>query len=133
MKGSRRVTLMKQHFSYRLDRRWAPLFLSLGVRDEDGVDVTDDGRLVATYGRFTVETTLDNIAHTAITGPHRWYTAVGVRLAFTDDGLTFGTNHERGLSIGFAERIRRVIGFRNHSQLWVSVADPEALSAAIRK
>ena len=122
-----------RHFPYRFDKRWAPLFHVLGVRDEDGVDVTDDGKLIATYGRFSVRTTLDNVASTRITGPHRWYTAVGVRLALTDDGITFGTNHYKGLWITFVNKVPRVIGFRNHSLLWVSVADPEGLAAAIGK
>lgn len=122
-----------RHFPYRLDRRWNALFLALGVDGDDGVDVTDDGELVATYGRFSVKTTVDNVDHTLVTGPHRWYTAVGLRLSFTDDGITFGTNHRKGLSIAFVERIPRVIGFRDHSTLWVSVADPAGLAAAIGK
>ena len=60
-----------QHFPYRFDKRWAALFFALGVSQKDGVDVFDDGALVATYGRFS------------------------------------------------------------HSMLWVSVADPEGLAAAI--
>jgi hypothetical protein len=118
-------------FPYRLDRRWAPLFVALGVTERDGVDLTDDGLLRATYGRFSIETPLDNIDHTEVTGPHRWYTAVGLRLSFTDDGITFGTNHEAGLCIAFKQRIPKVIGFKDHSALWVSVADPEGLAAAI--
>jgi hypothetical protein len=102
------------------------------VDDEDGVDVSD-GALVATYGRFRVETTLDNVDRTVVTGPHRWYTAVGLRLSFKDDGLTFGTNHVSGLSISFVDKIPRVVGWRDHSMLWVSVADPAGLSAAIGK
>lgn len=121
-----------QHFPYRFDKRWTPLFIALGVSDKDGVDLVD-GQLVATYGRFHIKTSLDNIAHTRITGPHRWYTAVGLRLSFTDDGLTFGTNHKKGLSIAFVERIPKVVGFKDHSLLWVSVADPENLAAAIGK
>lgn len=122
-----------KHFSYRLDKRWTPLFLLLGVTEEDGVDVSDEGALVATYGRSRVETTLDNVDHTVVTGPHRWYTAVGLRLSFTDDGITFGTNHHRGLSITFVDNIPKVIGPADHSTLWVSVADPEGLAAAIGK
>ena len=125
--------MTSQHFPYRFDKRWTPLFLLLGVSDEDGVEITDDGKLVATFGRFSVNTTLDNVDHTRVTGPHRWYTAVGLRLSFTDDGITFGTNHRKGLWIAFVERVPRVIGFRNHSLLWVSVADPEGLAAAIGK
>jgi hypothetical protein len=56
-----------------------------------------------------------------------------LRLSLTDDGLTFGTNHHKGLWIAFVDKIPRVIGFRDHSLLWVSVADPEGLAAAIGK
>jgi hypothetical protein len=103
------------------------------VGDDDGVDISDDGELIATFGRFSVKTTLDNIDHTLVTGPHRWYTAVGLRLSLTDDGLTFGTNHHKGLWIAFVHKIPRVIGLRDHSLLWVSVADPEGLAEAIGK
>ena len=120
-------------FPYRLDKRWSALFFVLGVSDKDGVKITGKGELIATFGRFKVKTTLDNIDHTLVTGPHRWYTAVGLRLSLTDDGLTFGTNHRKGLSIAFVEKIPKVIGFRKHSTLWVSVADPEGLAAAIGK
>ena len=122
-----------QHFPYRFDKRWSALFLTLGVRAADGVTVSAKGELVATYGRFKVATTLDNIDHTVISGPHRWYTAVGLRLSLADDGITFGTNHHKGLSIAFVKKVPRVIGLRKHSTLWVSVADPEGLAKAIAK
>jgi len=120
-----------RRFPYRFDNRWKALFLALGVDDSDAVELTEDGRLLASFGRVRVETPIANIDHTEISGPHRWFTAVGLRLSFTDDGLTFGTNHEKGLCIAFVERIPKVIGFRDHSALWVSVADPEGLAAAI--
>ena len=125
--------MTSKHFPYRLDQRWAPLFFVLGVSEDDGVEISDDGEFIATFGRFRVKTAVDNIDHTLVTGPHRWYTAVGLRLSLTDDGLTFGTNHQKGLSIAFVEKIPRVIGLRDHSKLWVSVADPEGLATAIGK
>ena len=94
------------------------------MREDDGLEITEDGSLVATYGRFRVRTTLANVDHTVVTGPHRWYTAVGLRLSFADDGVTFGTNHYLGLSIAFKSKIPAVIGPRDHSSLWVSVGDP---------
>jgi hypothetical protein len=118
-------------FPYELDKRWTAMFIPFGVGDDDGVTLTDDGLLRATYGRFSTETPIANVDHTLVTGPHRWYTAVGVRLSFTDDGLTFGTNHRLGLCIAFVERIPKVLGGKDHSALWVSVADPEALASAI--
>ena len=120
-----------RRFPYRMDMRWRAMFKALGVTADDAVTVGDDGSLVATFGRKRVETTVANVDHTEITGPHRWYTAVGLRLSFSDDGLTFGTNHLRGLCIEFVEPVPKVIGFKNHSALWVSVADPEGLAEAI--
>ena len=121
-----------QFFPYAIDGRWKALLAPLGVGADDGVTLTEDGRLVATFGWVKVDTALANVDHTEISGPHRWYTAVGLRLSFADDGLTMGTNHRKGLCIGFVEPIPRVIGFRSHSALWVSVADPEGLAAALQ-
>lgn len=118
-------------FPYQFDRRWAVMFRALAVDETDGVTVGADGSLVATFGRVRVDTSLDNVHHTLVTGPHRWYTAVGLRLSFSDDGITFGTNHHRGLCIEFVDRVPKVIGFKPHSALWVSVADPEGLAEAI--
>jgi len=33
----------------------------------------------------------------------------------------------------FVDKIPKVIGFKDHSTLWVSIADPEGLAAAIGK
>jgi hypothetical protein len=118
-------------FPYEFDRRWSVMFRVLGVDAEDGVRVGDDGSLVATYGRVRIDTTLDNVDHTEITGPHRWYTAVGLRLSAADSGITFGTNHRSGLCIAFVEAVPKVLGFKDHAALWVSVADPHGLAAAL--
>lgn len=121
----------EQFFPYRYDNRWKPLFVLLRVRRTDGVTLTADGLLRATYGRWSVDTPIANIARTKVTGPHRWYTAVGLRLSGADDGVTFGTNHMAGLAITFARKVPKVIGFRDHSSLWVSVAEPERLAELI--
>jgi hypothetical protein len=78
-----------------------------------------------------VSTPLDNISEAHVTGPYRWWTAVGPRLSFADDGLTFGTNSHAGLCVHFRNKIKRVIGFRDHSALTVTVADPHALEATL--
>lgn len=122
--------MTEQFFPYSRDDRWKLPLLPLGVTDDDGVTVTDS-KMRATYGHWSIETPLSNIATTSVSGPHRWFTAVGLRLSFADDGVTFGTDHRRGLCIEFVDKIDRVMGFRNHSSLWVSVADPEGLAAAL--
>jgi hypothetical protein len=123
--------MTSSRFPYDKDPRWLGILAPLGVRNSHGVELTDDDRLVASFGWVSVDTPISNVDHTKVTGPHRWYTAVGLRLSFSDDGLTFGTNHRKGLCIAFKEKIPKVIGFRDHSALWVSVADPEGLAKAI--
>lgn len=118
-------------FPYDIDPRWKALMFALGVGEKDGVTISGDGLMTITFGRATVTTPISNVDHSTISGPHRWYTAVGLRISFADDGLTFGTNHRRGLCIEFVEPLPKVIGFRDHSALWVSVADPEGLARAI--
>ncbi len=121
----------ERFFPYRFDDRWRPLFVALGVKRTHGVTITAEGKLRATYGRWSIETPVSNIDHTEVTGPHRWYTAVGLRLSGTDDGVTFGTDRRAGLAITFVRKVPRVIGPRDHSALWVSVAEPEELAALI--
>lgn len=120
-----------QFFPYRFDNRWKALFTVLRVGQEDGVTLSGDGRLLATYGKARIDTELANIDHTLATADHRWYTAVGLRLSAADDGITFGTNHKAGLCIAFKTKVPKVMGFKDHSALWVSVAEPDRLAEAI--
>lgn len=115
-------------FPYDLDLRfavvWAPLLLAPG---RQGVTLTDDERFVARYGLIRLETSLTNVAGAHVTGPYRWWTAVGPRLSLADDGLTFGTTNRGGVCVHFREPVRRVIGPRDHSALTVTVADRDGL------
>jgi hypothetical protein len=124
---------VSEFFPYRFDRRFVPLWLGAGALPwRDGVTITDADRFVATFGLLRVDTPLSNISDAHVGGPYRWWTAVGPRLSFADDGLTFGTNSRAGLCVHFRDKIKRVIGFRDHSALTVTVADPTALEARLR-
>jgi hypothetical protein len=124
---------VSEFFPYRFDKRFMPMWLGAGALPwRDGVTITDDQRFVATFGLLKVDTPLENIDDAHVTGPYRWWTAIGPRLSFADDGLTFGTNHSAGLCIHFRNKISRIIGFRDHSALTVTVADPVALEARLR-
>ncbi len=119
-----------QHFEYDLDERFKAIWWPLGVRQGHGVTIDGD-RLTARYGHLTLRTPLDNVVGGHITERYRWWTAVGVRLSFADDGLTFGTSTRRGVCIHFADRVGGVIPTRSHSALTVTVADCEGLIEAI--
>ena len=123
---------MSELFRYRMDNKFAPFWLPFGVRpSKDGVTLTDDGRFVATYGFVRIETPIDNIDGAHATSGYRWWTAIGARVSFVDNGLTFGTNHDAGVCIHFNEKVRSVLRPSGHSALTVTVADVKGLIGAL--
>jgi hypothetical protein len=125
----RRVT---EFFGYAIDKRYLPVLLPFLLRPgRDGVTLTDGDGFVATFGVFKIATPLSNITGAHITRNYRWWTACGVRMSRVDDGLTFGTNHDGGVCIHFAEKVSSPLRRRGHSALTVTVADLQALSTAL--
>ncbi len=123
---------LSEFFPYEIDPRFALLLRAAGVRSSrDGVTLTDDERFVARFGFFRVDTPLGNVADAHVTRDYRWWTAIGVRASLVDDGLTFGTNNRAGVCVHFREKVARVIGFKDHSALTVTVADVDGLTRAL--
>ena len=123
---------MSKRFAYAIDRRYLPLLVPFGLRgSKDGVTLTDDGLLSATFGFFKIETPLANVTEAHITRNYRWWTAFGVRGSMVDDGLSFGTNHNAGVCIHFAEKVPSPLRRSGHSALTVTVADLEGLTDAL--
>ena len=120
-------------FPYDFDERFFWIWGPLGARPKkDFVALTEDRELVATFGRFRVETPLSNIKNAHKTGPYRWWKAVGVRYSVVDSGITFGTTPRGGVCILFEERIPRVIPpAPMHAGLTVTVADCDGLVEAL--
>jgi len=119
-------------FGYAIDKRYLPVLLPFLLRPKkDGVTVTDEGSLVATFGLFRVTTLLTNITGAHVTKNYRWWTAFGVRASRADDGLTFGTNHDGGVCIHFAEKVPSALRRSGHSALTVTVADLDGLTRAL--
>ncbi len=119
-------------FPYRIDPTYRLLLAPFRLDAEDGVTITDD-TFRATFGRKALETPLANVTGAHATYDYRWFKAIGMRLSFVDDGLTFGTSTDGGVCVHFGERVRRVIGPRDHSALTVTVDDLDGLVAAINE
>lgn len=118
-------------FPYRFDRRYIGLWWPLGVREGvDGVTVTDTS-FVATFGRMRLETPRTNVTGAHATLDYQWWKAIGPRLSMADDGLTFGTSTHGGVCVHFDTRVPRVIGFKDHSALTVTVDDLDGLVGAL--
>ena len=62
-----------------------------------------------------------------MTGPYRWYRAIGPRLSLADHGLTFGTSAARGVCLLLREPVPGIdpLGVIRHPGLTLTVADPK--------
>ncbi len=119
-------------YRYSFDKRLFPLWGIFGLRPaKDGVTLTDDGRLRATFGILKLETRLENVTGAHITRNYRWWTAIGARRSLKDDGLTFGTNANAGVCIHFHDKVPSPLRPRGHSALTVTVEDLDGLTKAL--
>lgn len=121
----------ERFFPYAVDWRFAPLWLAFGVSPRrDGVRLGDE-TLDATFGLLRLSTPVANLAGAHVTRGYRWWTAIGARRSFVDDGLTFGTNHHAGVCIHFRQLVASPLKRSGHSALTVTVADPDGLARAV--
>jgi hypothetical protein len=121
-------------YRYSFDKRLIPFWGVFAVKPaRDGVTISDDGRLRATFGLLKVETPLENVDGAHITRHYRWWTAAGARGSMKDDGLTFGTNAEAGVCIHFREKVPSLLRRKGHSALTVTVEDLDGLTEALAR
>jgi hypothetical protein len=114
---------------YAVDGRFRPVLALFGLRPKsDGVSTVVDGQLLASFGWFHVATPMSNIEDAHITRHYRWWTAIGARTSWVDDGLTFGTNAEAGVCIHFKEKVPSPLSRKGHSALTVTVLDCQRLA-----
>ena len=121
-------------FDFDFDPAYQAMALLFGVTPaRTGVEVRD-GRFVARYGFWRLETPLDNIASFEVSGPYRIWTTIGpAHLSLADRGLTFASNRRRGLCITFKEPVPGLepTGRLRHPGLTVTVSDVDGLARAL--
>ena len=122
-------------YDFKFDTHWRPLLAAMGVTPRAARVVLLEDRFVARFGPWVVRTPYANVREVCVTGPYRWYTAIGARLSFADRGLTFGTTTSGGVCMLFNEPITGLEPFRviQHPGLTVTVDDPEGFATALRE
>lgn len=122
-----------EKFLFRFDRMFTPMLVGIGVHPgNSSVVLSDDDRFVATFGRWKVDTPLSNIDCIQVSGPYRWYRAIGVRGSRVDNGITFGSSVAGGVCVTFHEPVRRLIkGMPDHPGLTVTVVDTARLATEL--
>ncbi len=127
---------MEQHwyaFGFDIDPRFRPLLWLWGVRKTARVEVGPLHGLVARFGPVRVQTSLGNIASAELTGPYRWYKAIGIRESWVDHGLTLGSTATGGVCIRFRAPVRGLGRRARHPGLTVTVQDRERLHAVLNR
>jgi hypothetical protein len=123
-----------RQFDFAFDDTTRLLLALIGVVPSTAHVTLDGDRLVARFGPWSCETTVDNVVSVEITGPYRAYRAIGPRSSFVDRGLTFGSTTAGGVCLCFREPVRGLdpFGAVAHPGLTVTVADREGFAAAVR-
>ncbi len=88
------------------------------------------------FGAWHLVSRLDNVTGMEVTGGYGWLKTAGPpHLSFTDRGVTFATNGERGLCLSFRTPVRCLdpTGILRHPGATLTVRDPNALQAAIER
>jgi hypothetical protein len=116
-------------FPIRLQPGLRPILFFFGVRRDRATVRLDGERLVARFGFFGAETPLANIERWDITGPYRWWRAVGVRRTLGTHDLSFGGSAHGGLCVHFREAVP--VGRLSVTDLYLTVDDLEGLGRAL--
>jgi hypothetical protein len=121
-------------FEFRFSTAYRIAALPFGVLPgTTRVEVTDD-ELFAKFGPWRVRTPISNVSGCEESGGYQRIKTMGpAHLSFTDRGLTFATNPDRGLCIEFHEPVTGIdpTGRIRHPGLTVTVADVAGLRAAV--
>src|SRR3954453_14216835 len=121
-------------FSFRFDPSYRAAALPFGVMPATASVTVDDGMLTVRFGLWRRRTPLANIAGTEVTGPYSFVKTAGpAHLSFSDRGVTFATNGERGLCIRLREPGRALDppGRLRPPGATVTVDDVDGLAAAL--
>jgi hypothetical protein len=119
-----------RRFAFRFDPRFRGLLRIVGVTANTADVTVGPDRLVARFGRWRVDTPLENVVSAEVTGPYRWFKAIGPRLSLADRGITFGTNGEAGVCLRLRTPVVGIdpLGMIRHPGLTVTVEDPAGLA-----
>ena len=115
-----------QRFPFAIDPTYGRVGRLFGIHPDTAWAQIDGRFLEARLGPWRVRTTLGNIADTSVTGPYALPLTIGPpHLSFTDRGLTFATNGDRGVCLRFHLPVGGLdpFGLIRHPGLTLTVAD----------
>lgn len=127
---------MTRGFGFAFEDRYRLPALVFGITPATARVLVTDDELLIRFGPWRLRTALSNITGTRVSTGYAWYRTAGpAHLSLTDLGVTFATNSRRGLCVSFLESVHAIepTGILRHPAATVTVADPDALGAALAR
>ena len=127
---------MRSEFEFSFEARYRLPALAFGITPATSRVVVTDDALVVRFGPWLLCTDLTNVAGTEASSGFAYIRTAGpAHLSLSDRGVTFATNSRRGLCVSFRDPVQAIepTGLLRHPGATVTVADPEALAAALRR
>lgn len=110
-------------------------FLFLGISPRSAWVEVDGDDVEIRFGVWNMAFDRSDIEAVTVTGPYRPWKVIGPpHLSLVDEGITFGTNAQRGVCIELLHPVRGLepTGLLRHPNITVTVADIDGLVAALR-
>jgi len=116
-------------FPIRLQRPALPILLLFGVVPGNAWVQLLPGRVLARFGFFSAAIGLDDVERWTISGPYRWWRAIGLRGSPGRPELTFGGSTHGAVCL----HLRRPVSIarRDVRELYLTVDDLEGFAAEL--
>ncbi|MGQ5261598.1 hypothetical protein ACTWLT_12635 [Micromonospora sp. ZYX-F-536] len=117
-------------FPFRFEPVFRPALALLGVRPATAWVAVTDRELLIRYGPWRLRTDRANVTGVEVSGPYRWWRAIGPHVSLADRGVSFGSSTAAGVCLRFRVPVRAIApaGWLRHPAATVTVADPPALA-----
>ncbi|MET8233198.1 hypothetical protein ABZS77_21280 [Micromonospora sp. NPDC005298] len=117
-------------FAFRFDPVFRPALAVLGVRPSTAWVVVTDRELLIRYGPWRLRTARGNVTGVEVSGPYRWWRAIGPHVSMVDRGVSFGSSTAGGACVRFGVPVPALApgGWLRHPAATVTITDPPALA-----
>ncbi len=124
-----------EQFEFAFEPRFRPMLAVIGITPGTAHLTLTPERLMARFGPWTCETAITNVREVCLTGPYRWFKAIGPRGSFVDRGLTFGTTTRRGVCVLLREPVTGLApdGLLRHPGITLTLAEPDRFASSLRR
>jgi len=124
-----------ERFAFDFEPVYRPALAAMGITPSRSWVTLDDEALAARFGPWNLRTPVSNIRDVCVTGPYWAVKAIGPRMSWSDHGITFGTTAKGGACVLFHQPVKGMLIYAmvHHPGLTVTVHDPDAFAAAVRR